>query len=181
MPRGIPNATAKPVNIERLLASLNPEEIGRQRAIRSVEIEIDDCKTEFAKRLAALVAHPGLAALLPRDRQAPQAPHPGRGPGGDRMSAIGHQFDFGCGHGTGLDSMGRGPDWEPAVAKPREPTPAPPGSADKIEVLAARYVAGEPFWHPLDERWPVKLRDDFVEKYERFAEWAERSGGFKIY
>lgn len=67
------------------------------------------------------------------------------------MSAAGHQFDFGCGQGTGLDGMGRGPDWQPAVAEPREPTPAPPGSAAKIEVLAARYVAGEPLWHPNDE------------------------------
>lgn len=29
--------------------------------------------------------------------------------------------------------------------------------------------------------WPVKIRDDFTEKFERFAEWMETSGGFKIH
>ena len=27
--------------------------------------------------------------------------------------------------------------------------------------------------------WPVKIRDDFTEKYEKFADWAEQSGGFE--
>jgi hypothetical protein len=29
--------------------------------------------------------------------------------------------------------------------------------------------------------WPVKIRDDFTEKYEQFADWAEQSGGFEIW
>lgn len=29
--------------------------------------------------------------------------------------------------------------------------------------------------------WPVKIREDFTDKFERFAEWAERSGGFSIH
>lgn len=28
--------------------------------------------------------------------------------------------------------------------------------------------------------WPRKIREDFVDKYEKFAEWAEKSKGFKI-
>jgi hypothetical protein len=28
--------------------------------------------------------------------------------------------------------------------------------------------------------WPVKMRDDFVDKYEAFAPWAEQSRGFRI-
>jgi hypothetical protein len=28
--------------------------------------------------------------------------------------------------------------------------------------------------------WPRKIRDDFVDKFERFAEWAEKSDGFTI-
>lgn len=29
--------------------------------------------------------------------------------------------------------------------------------------------------------WPVKVREDFVDKFEAFAEWAPRSGGFRIH
>jgi hypothetical protein len=29
--------------------------------------------------------------------------------------------------------------------------------------------------------WPVKIRDDFTEKYAQFAEWADQSGGFEIW
>ena len=28
--------------------------------------------------------------------------------------------------------------------------------------------------------WPKKICEDFVDKFEKFAEWAERSGGFTI-
>lgn len=31
------------------------------------------------------------------------------------------------------------------------------------------------------EPWPLKIRDDFTEKFERFAEWADRSSGFRIW
>lgn len=30
------------------------------------------------------------------------------------------------------------------------------------------------------EPWPPKIRDDFVDKIEEFANWAEQSGGFTI-
>lgn len=30
------------------------------------------------------------------------------------------------------------------------------------------------------EPWPVKIRADFTDKFERFAAWAETSGGFRI-
>lgn len=36
-----------------------------------------------------------------------------------------------------------------------------------------------PILHKND--WPMKIRDDFVEKFRRFADWAEKSDGFKIY
>lgn len=29
--------------------------------------------------------------------------------------------------------------------------------------------------------WPRKIRDDFVDRFEAFAPWAERSGGFAIW
>lgn len=29
--------------------------------------------------------------------------------------------------------------------------------------------------------WPVKIREDFVDRFEAFAEWADTSGGFKIW
>lgn len=29
--------------------------------------------------------------------------------------------------------------------------------------------------------WPLKIRGDFADKFEAFAEWAEKSGGFKIW
>jgi len=29
--------------------------------------------------------------------------------------------------------------------------------------------------------WPLKIRGDFIDKFEKFAEWAEQSGGFAIW
>jgi len=29
--------------------------------------------------------------------------------------------------------------------------------------------------------WPQKIRDDFVDKFEAFADWADQSGGFEIW
>lgn len=34
---------------------------------------------------------------------------------------------------------------------------------------------------PFKEPWPCKIRADWVDKYEQFADWAEKSGGFAIY
>lgn len=31
------------------------------------------------------------------------------------------------------------------------------------------------------EPWPMKIREDFVETFDKFADWAEKSGGFKIH
>lgn len=31
------------------------------------------------------------------------------------------------------------------------------------------------------EPWPVKIREDFTDKFEKFADWAEKSGGFAIH
>lgn len=30
------------------------------------------------------------------------------------------------------------------------------------------------------DHWPLKIRTDFTDQFERFAEWADRSGGFEI-
>lgn len=36
--------------------------------------------------------------------------------------------------------------------------------------------------HPeAPKKWPIKIRADFVDKFEKFAEWAEKSGGFEIW
>jgi hypothetical protein len=37
-------------------------------------------------------------------------------------------------------------------ADPAAPCPYPPGTAGKVECLAARVAAGLPLWHPLDAR-----------------------------
>jgi hypothetical protein len=29
--------------------------------------------------------------------------------------------------------------------------------------------------------WPIKIRPDFVDKFEKFADWMEKSGGFEIW
>jgi hypothetical protein len=31
------------------------------------------------------------------------------------------------------------------------------------------------------EKWPGKIRADFIDRFEKFADWAEKSGGFRIY
>ncbi len=31
-----------------------------------------------------------------------------------------------------------------------------------------------------NEKWPAKIRADFVDRFEAFANWADRSGGFLI-
>ena len=31
------------------------------------------------------------------------------------------------------------------------------------------------------EKWPVKIRPDFMDKFEQFAEWLDKSGGFVIW
>jgi hypothetical protein len=35
---------------------------------------------------------------------------------------------------------------------PRQPTQAPAGSHEKLQVLAARHAFGLPLWHPKDNR-----------------------------
>lgn len=32
-----------------------------------------------------------------------------------------------------------------------------------------------------ERKWPQKIREDWIEKFKEFADWAETSGGFKIY
>ncbi len=31
------------------------------------------------------------------------------------------------------------------------------------------------------ENWPIKMRTDFTDKFEQFAEWAEKSEGFAVW
>jgi len=47
---------------------------------------------------------------------------------------------------------------------------------DLMRTLTSALTGSNP-----DEKWPQKIRSDFVDKFEQFAEWAERSGGFAIY
>ena len=58
------------------------------------------------------------------------------------------------------------------------------GTADtqvefKREDIAKSLMKGM-FGGP-DGPWPRKVRDDFVDRFEEFAEWAEDSGGFAIW
>ena len=32
-----------------------------------------------------------------------------------------------------------------------------------------------------NDPWPVKIRTDFTDKFEEFAKWADKSGGFEIW
>ncbi len=48
---------------------------------------------------------------------------------------------------------------------------------DMLKLLAAAVSGGG----PRGEAWPVKLRSDFLDRYERFADWAEKSGGFEVW
>lgn len=32
-----------------------------------------------------------------------------------------------------------------------------------------------------DSEWPIKIRKDFVDKFEAFSKWAPKTDGFKIY
>jgi hypothetical protein len=32
-----------------------------------------------------------------------------------------------------------------------------------------------------DNKWPMRIRTDFVDRFDAFADWAEKSGGFKIW
>jgi len=45
---------------------------------------------------------------------------------------------------------GHDEDFVPNVTDEFEPTDAPAGSAEKIEILAQRVMRGEPLWHPED-------------------------------
>jgi hypothetical protein len=58
-------------------------------------------------------------------------------------------------------------------------TPVGRTSVDRptLEGMMRQVMAGK----PLNTKWPVKLRADFVDRYETFAEWATRSGGFSIH
>jgi hypothetical protein len=45
----------------------------------------------------------------------------------------------------------------------------------------SHYNEGVAFDAPDWERkWPQKLREDWLDEFEKFADWAEKSGGFKI-
>jgi len=45
---------------------------------------------------------------------------------------------------------GHDEDFVPHVTEEFQPTDAPAGSPEKIEVLAQRVMRGEPLWHPED-------------------------------
>jgi hypothetical protein len=45
-----------------------------------------------------------------------------------------------------------------------------------IEALLVKALSGT-----ASEPWPMKIRDDFVDKFDEFASWAEQSKGFEIW
>jgi hypothetical protein len=53
----------------------------------------------------------------------------------------------------------RGPNPGMAAGRPpAEPTPATPGTPEKLIALAARVARGESLWHPLDPTFPLPNR-----------------------
>ncbi|MEX0717152.1 MAG: hypothetical protein WD066_11210 [Planctomycetaceae bacterium] len=48
------------------------------------------------------------------------------------------------------DEMFADEDFAALGIDPRAPTPAKPGSEDKVMMLAARYTSGLPLWHDQD-------------------------------
>ncbi len=48
---------------------------------------------------------------------------------------------------------------------------------EDVEAILKKAMTGR----SLDEKWPVKVRADFTDRFEKFADWAERSGGFEIH
>lgn len=46
---------------------------------------------------------------------------------------------------------------------------------EDVEALLQRAMAGG------QEHWPLKIRADFTDKFEQFADWADRSEGFAIW
>jgi hypothetical protein len=45
---------------------------------------------------------------------------------------------------------GHDEDFAPSAEEDFTPTEAPAGSKEKLEILAARVLRGEPLWHPED-------------------------------
>jgi hypothetical protein len=52
--------------------------------------------------------------------------------------------------GSDYDGFFQEEDFAAMGIDPQVPTPAKPGSEDKVLVLAARYAAGLPLWHDRD-------------------------------
>jgi hypothetical protein len=48
---------------------------------------------------------------------------------------------------------------------------------DELMETLMHTMSGGP---PPSEAWPVKIREDFTDKFEQFADWAEKSGGFEV-
>lgn len=47
---------------------------------------------------------------------------------------------------------------------------------DDIQKMLIKAMSGG-----TTDPWPVKIREDFTDKFEKFADWAEKSGGFAIH
>ncbi|MGH7202547.1 MAG: hypothetical protein ACREJB_18215 [Planctomycetaceae bacterium] len=61
----------------------------------------------------------------------------------------------------GYDNLFSEEEFRALGLDPSHPTPAKPGSEDKVTMLAARYAAGLPLWHTKDcyDHGPDKLGD----------------------
>ncbi len=47
---------------------------------------------------------------------------------------------------------------------------------EDVEALLMKALGGS-----VPGPWPVKIRADFTDQFEKFADWSERSGGFEIW
>lgn len=65
--------------------------------------------------------------------------------------------------------LGHDEDFQPRIDDRFEPTDAPMGSKEKIEVLAQRAQLGLPLWHPHD-RSACSLPDDACQRFLRQLE-----------
>jgi hypothetical protein len=75
--------------------------------------------------------------------------------------------------GSDYDGFFEDFDYAALGINPTSPTPAKPGSEDKVRVLAARYAAGLPLWHDEDcyDHGPAQAllnndEEDFEEEEE---------------
>lgn len=94
------------------------------------------------------------------------------------LEAFGYLFPCVSGSGMYCSAGGKAREWTQLVSNDNFKI----SSADaKLMARCARnYVAIQRSLPAGHQGWPTKIREDFVDKFEAFADWAEKSGGFRI-